>query len=213
MILHAIHIISTAVRHLNPGQIPVVVVDQLLYAIAKQLQWSWPESHGEEKVVMMMGGLTIEMNWLKLLEDWIDGSGWTSSLVQADVTTAGRTDAMLTGAHVTRTRYAHQVPAASLHILQKQAYRQYLTQHSDTDTEARLSIEEWSDVQSGAQPQFKYWATTMKLHIFSAMALDQYHEQLNQLIKGDRVAVGSTENAQALERWMIAGPEISQVVL
>lgn len=45
------------------------------------------------------------------------------------------------------------------------------------------------------------------------MVLDQCHEQVDELIKGDDGAVGLTENPQALERWMVAGPEISHVVL
>ena len=47
---------------------------------------------------------------------------------------------------------------------------------------------------------------------FSGMALDQAHEQLNALVKGEGGAVGLTENAAALRRWMVAGPEISRMV-
>ena len=45
------------------------------------------------------------------------------------------------------------------------------------------------------------------------MAIDQCHEQMNEVIKGSGGAVGLTENPQALERWMVAGPEISRLVL
>lgn len=45
------------------------------------------------------------------------------------------------------------------------------------------------------------------------MSIDQCHEQMNELIKGEGGAVGLTENPQALERWMVAGPEISRLVL
>ena len=47
---------------------------------------------------------------------------------------------------------------------------------------------------------------------FSGMALDQAHEQLNALVKGEDGAMGLTENAAALRRWMVAGPEISRMV-
>ena len=43
---------------------------------------------------------------------------------------------------------------------------------------------------------------------FSGMALDQAHEQLNALVKGEGGAVGLTENAAAMRRWMVTGPEI-----
>ena len=50
-------------------------------------------------------------------------------------------------------------------------------------------------------------------NVFSAMAIDQCNEQVNDLIKGDGGAVGLTENQQALERWMVAGPEIARLVM
>lgn len=47
---------------------------------------------------------------------------------------------------------------------------------------------------------------------FSAMALDQCHEQLNACIKGDGGAIGLTENSNSLLRWTLAGPEISRSI-
>ncbi|XP_061580540.1 uncharacterized protein LOC133446517 [Cololabis saira] len=49
------------------------------------------------------------------------------------------------------------------------------------------------------------------MHKFSAMAIDQCHEQNNALIKGSGGAVGLTENPGALHRWMVAGPEIARM--
>lgn len=46
-------------------------------------------------------------------------------------------------------------------------------------------------------------------HEFSALALDQAHEQANALIKGDGGAIRLTENPSALRRWMVPGPEVS----
>ena len=47
---------------------------------------------------------------------------------------------------------------------------------------------------------------------FFAMALDQAHEQANVNVKGDGGAVGLTENPNALQRWMVAGQEMSRMV-
>ena len=46
---------------------------------------------------------------------------------------------------------------------------------------------------------------------FSAVAIDQAHEQANAVIKGDGGAIGVTEDPSALRRWMIAGPEVSHL--
>ena len=47
---------------------------------------------------------------------------------------------------------------------------------------------------------------------FSAMAIDQAHEQANAVIKADGGAIGVTEDPSALRRWMVAGPEVSHLV-
>ena len=46
---------------------------------------------------------------------------------------------------------------------------------------------------------------------FSAMAIDQAHEQGNSVIKADGGAIGVTEDPSALRGWMIAGPKVSQL--
>ena len=47
---------------------------------------------------------------------------------------------------------------------------------------------------------------------FFAISLDQAHEQVNALVKGDGGAVGLTEKPAALRRWLIAGPGIARLV-
>ena len=66
MIKHSMEIVKAAVQHLNPGQVPVLALDQPLYAVAKQIQWTWPTSLGEDHFVLMLGGLHIEMAILKV---------------------------------------------------------------------------------------------------------------------------------------------------
>jgi hypothetical protein len=53
-----------------------------------------------------MGGLHTEMTALKTLGALLDGSGWTIILVNANVTSAGRANAMLRASHVSCTRHA-----------------------------------------------------------------------------------------------------------
>jgi hypothetical protein len=69
MIRHSMDVIKSAVEHLNAGQTPVIAFDQPLYALAKQIQWKWPEKYGEDMLVVMFGGLHIEMAALKTIGD------------------------------------------------------------------------------------------------------------------------------------------------
>ena len=45
--------------------------------------------------------------------------------------------------------------------------------------------------------------------VFSAIAIDQVHEQNNASVKGDSGAVGLTENPAALHQWMVSGSEMA----
>ena len=48
--------------------------------------------------------------------------------------------------------------------------------------------------------------------VFSAIPIDQAHEQNNACVKGDGGAVGLTDDPSALRRWMVAGPERTRAV-
>ena len=89
MIRHSMAIVREDVQFLNPGQISVVIFDQPLYAITKQVQRKWQDQFGEDQFVVMLGGPHIEMAASKTLGDWLDGSGWTDVLVQAGVAKSG----------------------------------------------------------------------------------------------------------------------------
>ena len=47
---------------------------------------------------------------------------------------------------------------------------------------------------------------------FSMLALDQMHEQLIATLKADGGIIGVTENANAMRRHLVAGPELSRII-
>ena len=49
-------------------------------------------------------------------------------------------------------------------------------------------------------------------HHFSAVLIDQAHEQNNKVLKGDGGAIGLTGDYAKLLRWMISRPEVSRVI-
>jgi len=146
-------VVKNAVEHLNPGQAPVVTFDQPLFALAKQIQWKWPESYGEDQIVVMFGGLHIEMAALRTLGDWLQGSGWVQALVQAEIATAGTADSFLRASHVLRTRRAHQVTAAALYILQHRAYNHYCLGET-MDAEDLPEFKDWCCQRGEDIPSF-----------------------------------------------------------
>ena len=273
MMRHAIDMIRRAVTHLNPGQVSVIALDQPLYAVAKQIQWNWPESYDEQHVVIMFGGLHIEMALLRLLGRWFENSGWTSALTQSKVASPGTADSFIKTASVTRSRHAHQLTASSLYLLLCHAYNHYCGL-SENET---LSFDDWCLEKMAFTPHFhdQFWYITLQLELmlllfvrslreanfqlyvdtlskmipwffaldyvnysrwlpvhlrdmislnkmhpevasefisagrftvrktgkkFSAIAIDQAHEQNNAMVKGEGGAVVLTENPSALRR-------------
>lgn len=58
----------------------------------------------------------------------------------------------------------------------------------------------------------KNWVFLKGRRPFSAMPLDQAHEQNNEKVKHSGGAIGLTTNPAALKRWMIAGPEQARIL-
>ena len=55
MIKHGMDMLREATSFLNPGQVPVITLDQPLFALTKAIQWKWPAEYGEDKYVVMFG--------------------------------------------------------------------------------------------------------------------------------------------------------------
>ena len=163
MVFHAMKVTEQAVTFLNPGQTPVMAMDQPLFAQAKQLQWKYPDDVGEDKYVIMMGGLHQEMGMYRIIGQYLSGSGWTSALVKSGITTSGRADETEKGVNVTKARYAHEVIATALFLLQKESYDEYVLSIRPPDEP--LSFQEWFKKESKDHPQFLYWSIALELEL------------------------------------------------
>ena len=106
MIRHSMNVVKKAVTVVNPGQIPLVI------SHCSKLP---NKSNGcgrkniEESFVIMLGGLHTKMALLKAIGDLLNGSGWTSELVQAEIATAGTSNSFLKAVHVKKTARAYQI--------------------------------------------------------------------------------------------------------
>ena len=94
LIKHGMDVQRQTIEYLNPGKIPVTVFDQHLFALAKLVQWKWPDVYGESVHVVMMGGLHIEMALWNTL-DILEASGWTVALTETEVASSGTADSFL----------------------------------------------------------------------------------------------------------------------
>ena len=136
MIKHGMDVLRVATQFLNPGQIPVIALDTPLYALAKYIQWNWPQTHGEDKYVAMFGSLHIEMAVWNTYGNYFEASGWTTALAQAGIASYCTADSFLKATHLTRTRLAHEVSALALTKLQQTAFFHTEGSHDENSKES-----------------------------------------------------------------------------
>lgn len=175
MIKHAIDVLMNAINFLNPGQIPVVALDQPLFAIGKQIQWKCPLQYGENKLTLMLGGLHTEMAFLKAIGSIVRDSGWTDVLVDANIATSGVADSFLSASHVTKTRYAHQVTVCALFNQMNTAYEQYQLSCAAYG-ESPLSLDDWKEFLAEESPTFHFWLLIMQLEVLLLVFLASLRE-------------------------------------
>ena len=155
---HCMDKVTETVQFLNPGQVPVIAADQPLFALAKQIQWSWPTQYGEDKYVIMFGGLHIEMAAFKMLGNILKGSGWSSVLTEGEIASSGTAESYTLASSVTRTRQAHQITACTLYQLLKATYNER-EQNDEADFDG------WCEEQCKKYPQFRYWQTVLEVEL------------------------------------------------
>ena len=276
MIKHGMNVVKKTVEFLNDKQIPVMTADQPLFALAKFVQWKWPATHGEEKFVVMLGGLHTEMALWKSLGDILEGSGWTTALTEAGLASSGTANSYLKAAHLSRTRHAHQVSLLTLRKLMNDAFmmtgRQkesflawknemskqsptflywtivehfetlilmfvrahreknfnlyvevleelvplfFSMDHSNYARWASVHVRDMKSLPEAIRSEFinqQHWVISKSENKFSAIPIDQAHEQENKHVKGSGGVIGITQNPSALRRWLLSGPEISRLV-
>ena len=117
MLRHSMSVIEKATSITNPGQTPVITCDQPLFKLMKEIQWTWPDSFGEDRFVVILGGLHIKMSLLKCLGNLLENTGWTAALEECQIASPGTAESFLKVAHVKKTLHAHHVTACALYAL------------------------------------------------------------------------------------------------
>ena len=111
---------------------------------------------GKDDLVVVFGGLHIEMAFMSMIGDVSEASGWVDALIKSGLGNPGVVESFLSSSHVKHTRYAHEVTACTFHSLLRQGY-----QESDCDS----SFDDFCDEQVKRHPQFRYWLSIMQLEV------------------------------------------------
>lgn len=171
---HSMKIICFITENLNPGQTPVMVVDQPLFTLAKRLQWKFNDTYiAEDRFLVMLGAMHIEKMLWTVSGDWLDGSGWTTAITNSCVATSGTAQSLIGASHICRTRYVHQVSVTALYTLLRKAYHKYIQSMQDestastqpADVTAQCTLQEWIQQKRASQPQADFWFKSVELDL------------------------------------------------
>lgn len=163
-------------------------MDQPLYATGKKIQWTWPDTYGEDKFVLLLGPLHIEQSFLGILGQLMEGCGWVGVVAASGVMSAGSAEAilkvfrlppnklrssssikrktvtilsksrLLQVVHITRARVMHEITAVTLYGLLRQSYE-------ECNPGNEMEFESWVDEQSEKNPTFKFWQLVLNLEV------------------------------------------------
>ena len=61
--------------------------DQPLFALAKKVQWKFPDIYGEDEFVIWPGGLHFEMACWSVVGDLLENTGWDTLISEAEAAT------------------------------------------------------------------------------------------------------------------------------
>ena len=108
-----------------------------------------------------MGVLHIEMIFINVIGDWLEGSGRIQIFNHARISTPGWVESFFSGSHVKRSRYAHLLTLFALYSMANEVY-----------SESKFnSYEEWKVDLKKKSINALYWFTVMKLEILLFMFL------------------------------------------
>jgi hypothetical protein len=124
----------------------------------KKCQWLSPEEVGEGKMVCMLGFLHIEMAAYECVGKILSGSGWDRMFAKSGVHTSGVALSLLGSKDIKRTRRAHHLTLAWLHILKQRAYEEFCA----TAPRPVISFEMWQQIHAGQSATFWFWLLVEK---------------------------------------------------
>ena len=105
-------IISKTINVINPGQTPVDVCDQPVYALTKQIPWIFPARFGNTSYFSLFGGLRVSLTAVH--GEFIEGSGLPELLGQSNLSITEIENTNVGVNRIKRARYGLQLSDCNL---------------------------------------------------------------------------------------------------
>ena len=99
-------------------------------------------------------------------------------------------------------------------VLEKLAPLFFALDHVNYSRWLPVHIKDMKSLPHSVKDEFErqcHWVLSKTNNNFSAIPIDQAHEQENAYVKGSGGCIGLTENPTAFRRWMLSGPEMARL--
>ena len=153
---HCMTITKDTINKLNPGQTPLDVSDQPVYALSKTIQWRFNNQFGQGEYFVMFGALHIEKSLLVIHEDIIKCSGLKQILQENELSVVG-TVVIVNVNDIKKARYCIQVCACAIYKKLKEAHK---------ESNSILPVMDWlQKVRSNQSEMSFYWNIILHVEV------------------------------------------------
>ena len=221
MVKHGIDIIIGTTNFLNPGQVSIQACDCPIFAQAKLIQWRWTDYYSLGKLIIMFGGLHIEkalwniarpryvhqvtaLTLSALQHIAYDGISSTLSfeVLRNELKNSSPTfrfwDLILRSVLVIIRAHREKNLQLYIEALDKIMFLFFALDHYNYCRWLSAHIQDLQTLTDKVRCVLEQCCVIEKTeNRFSAIPLDQNHEQENAIVKGGDGIIGLTENPSA----------------
>ena len=149
---HCMTIVTDMIKEVNPGQTPVDVCDQPIFALTKQLMWRYPDKF--KRYFTLFGGLHIEKALLVMHGELIQRSGLDKLLNIRNLSVTSLQNTVSSVTDIKGARYGLQVAACAI-------YQKLVGAH--LLSESPLPLFEWLTERSNVSVMTLYWKLLLEM--------------------------------------------------
>jgi hypothetical protein len=172
------------------GQKHIIIVDEPLYSRGKELAWANPEEYKD--VIMLLGGLHVSFNFLKVIGQHMENGGLDDILVEAGILAENSVNAVLEGKAYYRGVRAHTLTYEALQRMKWVKFQQWLQMRERNDSVDKTKIQEIKDMFDNAKPGFHQDISTSTHELASTLLSEHFkstcHDFNNEITSDPNVS-------------------------
>jgi hypothetical protein len=159
----------------------IIAGDQPLYSRGKELIWANQEDYGD--VIMLLGGLHVSFNFLKVIGQHMENAGLDDILVEAGILAEKSVSAAMDGKAYYRAVRAHTLAYEALQRMKWMKFQAWLQMKERSDGIDKKKILDINDMFINAKPGFHQDISTSAQELANTLLSEQFESTFNDFNK------------------------------